>query len=288
MIDRRAQDWCWLRQGGQDGLQFVLEPGVQNRVGRLADSLDAEAPRGRVEQGQLFGCPSPGVLVGISHRRAIGMPVRARVGDGLEGSGFVLSPHRQDLLAVGGLNQGFFATASGSYTVTTPCLRFRTAVPVSHQLRSFPHRNPASCRTRQMVKVLTVGSPSGTRRKARWSVVSDQVAVPSCWRWGDRRASRRMRSCSTAVYRLGWPPPCRASRAASPRWLKRLTKWATASPLRRPARRAASVKLCPSATASNALARATSAAGHGRRPAQPEELPALLRRQGPQRVFLAT
>ena len=38
-----------------------------------------------------------------------------------------------------------------------------------------------------MVKVLTSGSPSGARRSARCSVVSDQVAVPSCSRSGARR-----------------------------------------------------------------------------------------------------
>ena len=48
---------------------------------------------------------------------------------------------------VGLFNQLFFASVSGSLTVTTPLLRFRRACPVSHQLRVRPHWSPASCNT---------------------------------------------------------------------------------------------------------------------------------------------
>ena len=71
--------------------------------------------------------------------------------------------------------------------------------------------------------------------------LTTQVPVRSVSRSGVRRTSRRMRSCSARVYRFGWPPPWPGVSAASPARLKRATNCATASPLRRPAARAASV-----------------------------------------------
>ena len=112
-----------------------------------------------------------------------------------------------------------------------------------------------------MVYVLTRGSPSSARRSACRSVVNDQVAVRSRSRSGVRRASARMRPRSAAPYFTLGPPPWRGSTAASPSRLNRDTSSPTASPERRPARRAASVYEQPSATASNARARVTSAAG---------------------------
>ena len=112
-----------------------------------------------------------------------------------------------------------------------------------------------------MVYVLTAGSPSSALRSARWSVVSDQVAVRSRSRSGVRRTSARIRSRSAAPYLTLGPPPWRGSTAANPSWLNRATSSPTASPERRPTRRAASVYEPPSATASRARARVTSAAG---------------------------
>ncbi len=43
-----------------------------------------------------------------------------------------------------------------------------------------------------MVYVLTLGNPSGARRRARCSVFNDQVAVPSRSRSGGRRNSVRI------------------------------------------------------------------------------------------------
>ena len=111
-----------------------------------------------------------------------------------------------------------------------------------------------------MVYVLTAGSPSSALRSARWSVVSDQVAVWSRSRSGGRRTSARIRSRSAAPYWILGPPPWRGSTAASPSRLNRATSAATASPERRPTRRAASVYEAPSATATNARARATTPA----------------------------
>src|SRR4051794_41107152 len=102
---------------------------------------------------------------------------------GLKGTGLVLTPDRQPKLRaqrVGLLDQLFFAAASGSLTRTTPaCLRLRIATPVSHQVRLFCQLSPASCSVRQIVNVLTRGSPSSACRKAFCSRLKDQVAVPS-------------------------------------------------------------------------------------------------------------
>jgi len=112
-----------------------------------------------------------------------------------------------------------------------------------------------------MVYVLTSGSPSSALRSARWSVVNDQVAVLSRSRSGVRRTSVKIRSRSAAPYLTLGPPPCRGSMAASPSRLNRATSSPTASPERRPTRRAASVYEQPSATARRARARVTIPAG---------------------------
>src|SRR6266702_139241 len=134
--------------------------------------------------------------------------------------------------------------------------------PVRHQDRSRCQLRSASCRTAQMVYVLTLGNPSGARRRARCSVFNDQVAVPSRSRSGGRRNSFRIRSRSAGPYSTGGaPPPCIGSTAASPTWLKRATHCAIESPTARPTSCAASVYELPSLTARNARARATDAAG---------------------------
>src|ERR1043166_10049433 len=96
---------------------------------------------------------------------------------GLKRAGLVPTPDREPKLGterVSLLDQLFLARASGSLTRTTPCLRRRIATPVSHQVRLFCPLNPASCRVRQIVKVLTRGSPSGAWRKAPCSRLKDQ------------------------------------------------------------------------------------------------------------------
>src|ERR671916_958131 len=108
---------------------------------------------------------------------------------GLKGTSFVLTPDRETQVCaqcVGLLDQLFLTAASGSLTRTTPCLRLRSATPVSHQVRLFCQLRPASCRVRQIVNVLTWGSPSRALRKALCSRLKDQVAVPSGASWGVR------------------------------------------------------------------------------------------------------
>src|ERR687893_2588467 len=121
------------------------------------------------------------------------------MGHGLKGTSFVLTPDRESQLragCVGLLDQLFLTAASGSLTRTTPCLRLRSATPVSHQVRLFCQLRPAACRVRQIVNVLTRGRPSEAWRKALCSRLKDHVAVPSCSRCGARAHSAKMRCCS--------------------------------------------------------------------------------------------
>src|SRR3954447_2673986 len=154
-----------------------------------------------MEQGQDLGRAAPDVFVQLEGRVFARLPGYSGMRHGLKGTGLVLTPDREPKLRpqrVGLLDQLFLARASGSLTRTTPCLRWRIATPVSHQVRLFCQLSPASCRVRQIVNVLTRGSPSGAWRKAFCSRLKDQVAVPSCSRWGRRAHSVRMRFCASA------------------------------------------------------------------------------------------
>src|SRR3954447_25748157 len=149
-----------------------------------------------MEQGQDLGRAAADVLVRLLCRVFARLPRHTGMRHRLERAGLVLAPDRQPKLIerVGLLDQLFLALASGSLTRTAPaCLRLRITTPVSHQVRLFCQLRPASCRLRQIVKVLTWGSPSGAWRKAFCSRLKDQVAVPSCSRWGVRAHSARMR-----------------------------------------------------------------------------------------------
>src|SRR3954462_14501076 len=101
---------------------------------------------------------------------------------GLKGARLVLAPDRQPKLCaqrVSLLDQPLFTAASGSTPVTGPCLRRRVTTPVWHQVRLFCQLRPASCSGRQIVYVLTVGSPSSACRTVLCSRLTDHVAVPS-------------------------------------------------------------------------------------------------------------
>src|SRR3954451_5805446 len=229
----------WQRR--KDRGQFGLQPGMQHRVGGARDALDVEQPGRRLEQGQELGGAVANVLVRIAGRAGGRTPLVPGLGDGLVRPGLVLGPDRHLGLLVRLLDQPLFTVASGSWTSTSPVLRRRIASPVWHHERSRCQLRSASCSTHQMVYVLTSGSPPSVLRSARWSVVSDQVAVWSRSRSGVRRTSARMRSRSVAPYLTLAPPPWRGSTAASPSWLNRATNSPTASPERRPTRCAASV-----------------------------------------------
>src|SRR3954470_5751881 len=135
-----------------------------------------------MEQGQDLGRAAPDVFVRLLGRVVARLPGCAGMRHGLKRPGLVLAPDREPKLRaqrVGPLDQPLFTAASGSLTRTTPCLRWRIATPVSHQVRLFCQLRPLACSVRQIVNVLTRGSPSGAWRKAFCSRLKDQVAVPS-------------------------------------------------------------------------------------------------------------
>src|SRR3982750_707734 len=135
-----------------------------------------------MEQGQDLGRAAPDVFVRLRRWSPPRVPRPTSMRHGLKGTGLVLTPDREPKLRpqrVGLLDRLFLARASGSRTRTTPCLRLRITTPVSHQVRLFCQLRPASCRVRQIVNVLTRGSPSSACRKAFCSRLKDHVAVPS-------------------------------------------------------------------------------------------------------------
>src|SRR3954471_21216377 len=154
-----------------------------------------------MKQGQDLGCAAADVFVRLGGRLFARLPGYAGMRHGLKRPPLVLAPDLKPPLGAqraGSLDQPLFTAASGSLTRTTPCLRLRMAMPVSHQVRLFCQVRPASCSVRQIVYVLTWGSPSSACRKALCSRLNDHVAVPSCSRWGVRAHSARMRCCASA------------------------------------------------------------------------------------------
>src|SRR3954454_19906271 len=118
-----------------------------------------------MEQGQDLGRAAPDVFVRLLGRVVARLPGWAGMRHALKRPRLVLAPDREPKLRpqrVGLLDQLFLAVVSGSLTRTAPaCLRLRITTPVSHQVRLFCQLRPPSCRVRQIVNVLTLGSPSG-------------------------------------------------------------------------------------------------------------------------------
>ena len=82
------------------------------------------------------------------------LPALSRIRRGLKRPGLIGAPHGAALpfaYLVGLLDEFFFASVSGSVTGTTPDLRLRWTVPVSHQVRLACQLKPASCKTIQIV-----------------------------------------------------------------------------------------------------------------------------------------
>src|SRR3982750_4790402 len=129
-----------------------------------------------MEQGQDLGRAAADVFVRLGGRVLARLPGYAGMRHGLKRPLLVLAPDREPKLGaepVGFLVPPLFSAAPGSLTRTTPCLRWRIPTPVSHQVRLFCQLRPASCRVRQIVNVLTFGSPSGAWRKAFCSRLND-------------------------------------------------------------------------------------------------------------------
>ena len=129
----------------------------------------------------------------------------------------ILTPHRDAYAfsdVVGEFDEPLFTSVWGSTTVTTPDLRLRCAVPVGHQVRARWYELPASCSTRRMVLVPTLGK--FPRRKVRCKVLSDHVAVPSARRSGCRCAVATICARALAGYVDRRPRPRAMCTAASP------------------------------------------------------------------------
>jgi hypothetical protein len=128
---------------------------MQDGVGDVRHWLDTHLAGGGMKQGKDLGRTGAHVLMRLAGRLALRLPTAAGVRHGLERPGFVLAPHRQaesGAAHVRPLDQGFFPTASGSWTTTTaPCLRLRTAIPVAHQVRLCCQLIPAPCGVCQIV-----------------------------------------------------------------------------------------------------------------------------------------
>ena len=97
------------------------------------DAFHPHLPGDRVKEGQQFGGALPKILMRLALGLTRWAPVMTRIRDCLIGTGFIFAPHRQtqDLRnPIRPFNQLFFASASGSITVTTPALRLRSTCPV--------------------------------------------------------------------------------------------------------------------------------------------------------------
>jgi hypothetical protein len=154
--------WGW--QSGQNRRTLRLEPGMQDRIGGAGHPLDPHGAGARMKQGQHFRRAIADVLVRLADGLPTGLPTGARIGLGLVWPRFILIPDRQAQLfaqRIGVCDQLFFASVSGSTTVTAPRLRLRTTWPVGHQLRDCCQVKPASNSTVRIVSSLTRGRPSG-------------------------------------------------------------------------------------------------------------------------------
>lgn len=126
------------RQASQNLLQFRHEPGMQDGVRAAGHGLGAQGAVSRAEEGEQLGRPPSDILVGLARRLGLRLPGSAGLGDRLVGAGLILAEQRDPRrfgLAVGLLDQPLFRSVWGSVTVTGPPWRWRTAVPVGHQVR---------------------------------------------------------------------------------------------------------------------------------------------------------
>jgi len=151
----------------------------------------------------------------LTNRPPLGPPGLTGLRNGLVRTCLILTPHgNPDGLgySVGEFDEPLFTSVCGSTTVTTPALRLRCAVPVGHHVRVRWYELPASCSTRRMVLVPTLGK--SPRRKVRCKVLSDHVAVPSARQLGVRWAIATIRARALATY-VGFRPRPVAMRSAA-------------------------------------------------------------------------
>jgi hypothetical protein len=87
--------------------QLVLEPGMQDQLGRGASPLGADLARQRAKEGEHFGRATPHVFVRLAGRRPFRLPGDSWLGIGLLGPGFIplaLEQSRPLRLRVGPFN----------------------------------------------------------------------------------------------------------------------------------------------------------------------------------------
>jgi len=134
----------------QDRCQFLLQPRMQDGVGRSLHLLGPHFTRGWPKQRELLDRAPSDVLVGLARRLPFQLPGLPCLGDHLIGPSFILPPHLQTQFftyPVGSLDEPLFCSAAGSSTRTTPSLRLRKATPVLHQVRLRCQVYLASCNT---------------------------------------------------------------------------------------------------------------------------------------------
>src|SRR6266542_5787333 len=190
---------------------------MQHDVRCVGHAFGAHLASGRAEQGQQLGRAAADVLMWLAKWLSRRSPGLTRLWDGLVRTCFVLAPHGNAdgfTNVVGEFDQPLFTSVCGSTTVTTPALRLRCAVPVGHHVRVRWYELPASCSTRRMVLVPTLGK--SPRRKVRCKVLSDHVAVPSARRLGVRWAIATIRARALATYVGLRPRPVAMRSAARP------------------------------------------------------------------------
>jgi hypothetical protein len=101
---------------------------MQYRIGAAGDAFDPNLSRSRVQERQQLCGAAPYIFMRITGRLTLGLPTLSRLGDSLIRPRFIFipynkSPARRRLVRL--LDQLFFASVSGSMTLTTPLLRRR-------------------------------------------------------------------------------------------------------------------------------------------------------------------
>src|SRR5260221_617232 len=79
-------------QSVEDLAQLLLQPRMQNRIGRTLHRKRTHLPRRRVKEGEQLGGSAPDILMGPVGRIGLGLPGRSRLRDGLIGTSFVFVP----------------------------------------------------------------------------------------------------------------------------------------------------------------------------------------------------
>src|SRR6478736_2566712 len=101
----------------------MLQPGVQHHVRTPGHAFDAHLASRRVKKREQLGRAVANIFMRVPSRPTDGLPVVARLRNGLIRAGFVHAPDGQTHafpLGVGLLDQPFFALVSGSWTLTSP------------------------------------------------------------------------------------------------------------------------------------------------------------------------